>query len=125
MLTNIVEYKRVMPLKLLKLKLFQLVKLIILLFCLISLYFIYVHYQVSQISRSSSRFEFYNIKDKKRFVVKSNGYINKATSYFLFDEETKGFDEKSYFCLNKLVNCSNRIDNKQLCSYVPTQLGIF
>ena len=108
-----------MPVKLIRLKSLQLVKLIILSFCFISLYFIYIHNQISSISE----FEFYNIVNK-RHSFPLNTYNHKNSSFLLLDESTgeQAFNEKAYFCINKLVNCT--INSKKLCPYVPIQLGI-
>ena len=111
------EYKRVMPLRLIKLKAIQLVKSLIFAFCLISLYFIYVQRRTSSY-RMQSRSELYEfISLRKKYMLRSNNESNDLSS-FSFDDT---LNKDSYFCLNKKLNCTGA--KKTFCPYVPLYLG--
>ena len=119
------EYKRVMPLKLIKLKALQLVKLLILSFCLISLYFIYIHHRTSsyRAQNGAERFTFYKLK--KNYLIRSPNQTesnHNRYTYALSSSSDNSFDrENIYFCLINKLNCSS--DKQKFCPYVPIYLG--
>ena len=119
------EYKRVMPLKLIKLKALQLVKLLILSFCLISLYFIYVHHRTSsyRAQDGAERFTFYKLK--KKFLIHTTNQTetnHNRYTYTLSSSFDNAFNrENIYFCLINKLNCSSV--NQKFCPYVPIYLG--
>jgi len=115
------DYKRVMPLKLIKLKAIQLVKLLILVFCLISLYFIYVERKTSsyRVQSHSGQYEFRRLRKKYSISLNESTDFTNKNSFSL----EKSLNQETYFCLNNKLNCTN--SKVKFCSYVPVYLSKF
>ena len=122
------EYKKVLPIQIMKMRIIQLAKLLAYFVVSCALIILLVHY--FNMTNATNKFEYVRIFAQKRLyrlnasLMGERYYIGNKPKKIMLIDDISQFKERDFYCVNSLVRCSG--DNTHaaktnVCPYVPKE----